>query len=226
MNPQQGSQQGAQQGAQQPPLIIPPVRQGYGGRPAHRSPPPPVRKRAAAYMAPAPAAPACGRTRSPLPPPAAKAPAPAAQAPAAQPRRTPGCATFMSRARHWRWHNGKYGRVALDGARRPRRRRRPRLSPEPEPEPEPGAPPRSPNNNRVAPKKSRPGGPADAGAGAERRRDPGCVPARASGAAAGKPVVPPAPPSPVAWPAPSPPRGRDGVRPSLTLTADPPTGVT
>ena len=56
MNPQQ-SQQGAQQGAQQPPLQIPPVRQGYGRRPAHRSPPPPVRKRAAAYMAPARAAP-------------------------------------------------------------------------------------------------------------------------------------------------------------------------
>ena len=41
MNPQQGEQQGSE-----PPLIIPPVRQGYGGRPAHRSPPPPVRKRA------------------------------------------------------------------------------------------------------------------------------------------------------------------------------------
>ena len=49
MNPaEQGSQQGSE-----PPLRIPPVRQGYGKRPAHRSPPPPVRKRAAAYMAPA-----------------------------------------------------------------------------------------------------------------------------------------------------------------------------
>ena len=74
MNPQQ-SQQGAQQGAQQPPLQIPPVRQGYGRRPAHRSPPPPVRKRAAAYMAPARAAPRVRQdSLTTLPPPAAAAP--------------------------------------------------------------------------------------------------------------------------------------------------------
>ena len=78
MNPQQdGSQQGAQQqGGQQgsePPLQIPPVRQGYGRRPAHRSPPPPVRKRAAAYMAPARAAPRVRQdSLTTLPPPAAQ----------------------------------------------------------------------------------------------------------------------------------------------------------
>ena len=68
MNPQQGEQQGSE-----PPLQIPPVRQGYGRRPAHRSPPPPVRKRAAAYMAPARAAPRVRQdSLSSLPPPAAQ----------------------------------------------------------------------------------------------------------------------------------------------------------
>ena len=82
MNPQQGEQQGSE-----PPLIIPPVRQGYGGRPAHRSPPPPVRKRAAAYMAPARAAPRVRQdSLATLPPPAAR------RRPRS-PQRTPGCAT-------------------------------------------------------------------------------------------------------------------------------------
>ena len=72
MNPQQGSQQGSEQGSE-PPLQIPPVRQGYGRRPAHRSPPPPVRKRAAAYMAPARAAPRVRQdSLTTLPPPAAQ----------------------------------------------------------------------------------------------------------------------------------------------------------
>ena len=76
MNPQQGEQQGSE-----PPLQIPPVRQGYGRRPAHRSPPPPVRKRAAAYMAPARAAPRVRQdSLTTLPPPAAAAPAPAKDA--------------------------------------------------------------------------------------------------------------------------------------------------
>ena len=75
MNPQHGSQgsepQGSQQGSE-PPLQIPPVRQGYGRRPAHRSPPPPVRKRAAAYMAPARAAPRVRQdSLTTLPPPVA-----------------------------------------------------------------------------------------------------------------------------------------------------------
>ena len=76
------SQQGSQQGAQQPPLQIPPVRQGYGRRPAHRSPPPPVRKRAAAYMAPALAAPRVRQDSLTTLPPPARAPAPAAARPA------------------------------------------------------------------------------------------------------------------------------------------------
>jgi hypothetical protein len=70
---------------QQPPLRIPPVRQGYrsatagAARPRRPAPRPPVRKRAAAYMAPAFAPRARVRQESlgALPPPRAARPAPA-----------------------------------------------------------------------------------------------------------------------------------------------------
>ena len=108
----------------------------------------------------------------------------------------------------------------MDGARGgPRRRRRPR--------PEPERARRSPNNNRVAPKVLPVAPPTLAPApsvaeirAAYRREQAARRPA--------EPVVPPAPPSPVAWPAPSPPPTAVTASPPSppSLTADPPTGVT
>ena len=192
MNPQQGEQQGSE-----PPLIIPPVRQGYGGRPAHRSPPPPVRKRAAAYMAPAGGA----RVRQD-------------SLTRSRRRRGPGAGRAARKGRMGALRSC-LGRRAAGTTRPPAsragRRRGGRGAGAGRARARAGAAAVAEQQPRRA--EGRPGGPADAGAGAERtpRSGPRTGASRRRGGR--PPVVPPAPPSPVAWPAPSPPPdGRDGRR--------------